>query len=425
MMQLIPEKIPLALYIAPPALQVIQTLQDAGFEAYAVGGCIRDQLLGLQPKDFDVVTNANPEVVKTLFKRCLLIGKRFRLAHVYVGRHIIEVSTFRRSATVEQEPDQALHARHQDTGIILRDNIYGTIEEDALRRDFTINALYYEPTTQTLLDFAQGMADIDRGLLKTIGDPNLRFQEDPVRMLRAIRFCSKLNISFDASTQSAIAAQAPLLTHIPAARRYDEYTKLFMHGYSLPTFKLLQEYGLLPYLLPSIQVDLAPKYRQFFEQGLRNSDSRVALDKKLNPAFLLAVLLWPTFQNQQTQLIGEGVPAYYAMQVAANITCDQQALNTAFPRRTSAVIKQIWLLQNVLEKRKPKHTLKLLANPRFRAAYDFLLLREFIGEVSAEIADWWTKIQQLPEQQALGMIHNLSKHNNRRRPPRRRYPQGK
>lgn len=409
--------------VSPAALEVVAQLHQAGFEAYIVGGGVRDILLGLHPKDFDVATNAHPEEVQKLFKRCLLIGRRFRLAHVYIRNHIIEVATFRGNSVnpqTEETPDTTSaplnqeHHTHATTGMVLRDNIYGTFAEDAWRRDFSINALYYNPQTGEVIDFTHGFADLNERRLRIIGDPALRYREDPVRMLRAIRFMSKLQFSLDPASAEIIPQLAHLLEHIPPARLFEEFNKLFMHGHALNNFHLFQQYKIIPVLLPQIAEALTNEHGkklhalELIELGLRSTDERIQLQKPATPAFLFATLLWPAFrlatlhhQHHNHQA------AYIATLLAANEVLKKQNQTVAIPKRLSIFIREVWHMQQRLTHPRKRHVGKILRHQRFRAAYDFLVLRAQAGEPYQNAAKWWTEFQAANEEERLHLLANL------------------
>ena len=359
------------------ALKVLYRLKQGGFEAFLVGGCVRDLLVNIKPKDFDIATSAEPEQVKKLFRNCRLIGRRFRLAHVHFGREIIEVATFR----------AACEHHHAETGMILRDNIYGSIEEDAWRRDFTINALYYNIKDFSIIDFTSGMQDLKAKTVRMIGDPLQRYQEDPVRMLRALRTAAKLNFKLEAKTGSVIAELADLLQNVPQSRLFDETIKWFNCGHSLNAFNLLLQHGLFKRLFP------LSKPGKLLEHGFANTDQRMAAQKSLNPAFLLSVLLWQPFQDALKRYKQKGLKPFPALQQAAKDVLHQQAQLFSIPKRIQLMIKEIWMLQNWLLQPTPRKVHRTLRHKRFRASYDFLLLRVQAGEKLATWADWWTELQ--------------------------------
>ncbi len=413
--------------IEPHARNIIEKLQQHGFSAYVVGGGVRDQMVGIKPKDFDIATDAHPEQIKALFDNCRLIGHRFRLAHVFFRRHIIEVATFR--AGHDQTNDEKLASTRQ--GIIVRDNVYGTLAQDAIRRDFTINALYYDPVADHIIDLVGGVEDFEKGLVKIIGDPLTRLQEDPVRILRAIRIANKLGFNIDTATAKEIPGIAPQLVHMPPGRLFDEYTKLFLHGQAMPNFNSLRQFNVLPHLFSNIEACMAhPQNATLIESALLNTDKRLQEGKTVNPAFLLSVLLWPMLHTHLTQLQNNepSVNHAYLFAQAVDLTLSHQVKHIAIPRQFSAVIRQIWALQHPLEQRHPKRIEPLLTNQRFRAAYDFLLLRGNSGEISPDAGEWWTQIQTANAATRTEMIAGLNtivvssatnkKHRRRRKPKR-------
>ncbi|MBN8726829.1 MAG: polynucleotide adenylyltransferase PcnB [Xanthomonadales bacterium] len=379
--------------ISSGAVRVLYRLHEAGYRACLVGGAVRDLLLGGNPKDFDVATDATPEQVRALFRNCRLIGRRFRLAHVLFGREIVEVATFRGSE------DDGSGDRHLVDGRLVRDNVYGTIEEDALRRDFTINALYYDIADFSVLDAVGGMADLERRVLRLIGDPDLRYREDPVRMLRAARIAAKLDFTIAPETAAPFAKLAPLLAEAPPARLFDECMKLFMSGYGLASFRALEQHGLLQYVFPatarSIAEAKAPHVRQLIEEMLASTDARVRADKPVTPAFLLAALLWEPVRQAAEALVVAGTEHTAAWQDAADRVLREQSRHVALPRRFTLGAEEIWALQPRFAQNTRKRALRLLAHPRFRAAYDFLLLRAGESPQLAALGHWWTIAQEL------------------------------
>lgn len=366
------------------AIGVVEALRGAGYEAYLVGGCVRDLLLKRPPKDFDVATAATPEEVKRALPRTRLIGRRFRIAHVRLRRELVEVSTFRRGNAEEAEEGATEHAH----GVLLSDNAYGTLPQDAFRRDFTVNALYYDPFADALLDYAGGLADIERRELRCIGDPITRFREDPVRMLRAVRFAAKLDFALHAQTAAAIAPMAELLTAIPPARLFDEFNKLFMHGSASAAWSLMQRFNLAEVLFP-----LAEDEDALARAALNSTDDRVRADKPVTPAFLLAAMCWPEFQRRAARTATARNASDERLK-AAHAVVDEQRLTIAFPRRLAHFVRDVWRLQANLEQRCHRKPARLLAHPRFRAAYDFLALRSAIGEADPAVTEWWTDLQE-------------------------------
>lgn len=403
--------------ISPAALEVIAQLHKAGFEAYIVGGGVRDILLGLHPKDFDVATNAHPEEVQKLFRRCMLIGRRFRLAHVHLRNQVIEVATFRGSSLKPQETHEHSkqeHHTHADTGMVLRDNIYGTFAEDAIRRDFSVNALYYNPQTQEVIDFTNGFADLQNRCLRIIGDPAQRYREDPVRMLRAIRFISKLHFNLHQESAELIPQLAHLLTNIPAARLFEEFNKLFMNGHALHNYHLFQQYGISPVLMPQITEALANEHtrkihgHELIEQALASTDARVHQGKPATPAFLFAALLWPAYclsvlhhQHHHHQA------AYIAGLMAASEVIKKQVQYVSIPKRLSVFIREVWHIQPRLIHPRKRHVGRVIRHPRFRAAYDFLVLRAAAGEPYQNAAKWWTDFQAGNEEERQALLGHL------------------
>ena len=396
--------------ISPSALKVMNRLNSSGYEAYLVGGGVRDILLGQSPKDFDIATNAHPEEVHALFKNSRLIGRRFKLVHILFGREIIEVATFRGSNKQENE-------KQSEHGMLLRDNEYGSIEEDALRRDFTVNALYYSPKDFCIYDYVDSIHDIQKGLINIIGDPETRYREDPVRMIRALRFSAKLDFEIEKDTGDAIHANANLLSNVAAARLFDEVLKLFLSGQGLRIFHSLIEYGLFSPLFPAIAHTLennnkATIYRKMLEAGLTNTDKRIQQDKPVTPAFLYATLLWPEVDRLWRQFIEEGVPEFPALQQAGQLALQNQLPHISIPKRFTLMMKEIWEYQIRLGKINGKRPFHLAEQPRFRAAYDFLLLREQAGEPLTDLAKWWTEFQVKHP----NAVYNRSTHGKKRDP---------
>ncbi len=382
--------------ISENALKVLYRLQKEGFDAYLVGGCVRDLLLGREPKDFDVTTNADPDQVRKVFRNCRLIGRRFRLAHVHFGREIIEVATFR-GAGEEQNDQQMLNKE----GRLLRDNVYGTIEEDVWRRDFTVNALYYNIKDFSVVDYVGGMADHKAGILKLIGDPEMRFREDPVRMLRAVRFAVKLGFKLDRECEKSIHNDAQLLADIPSARLYDEAIKLFLSGYALQTFEMLRHYGLFQVLFPATENSLSVEENGFprllLIKALENSDNRIAEGKTITAYFLLAAFLWEPVRMLAKAKMAKGEVEYIAYQDAASEIISMQIRSTALPRHISMAMREVWNMQPKFNARIGSKPSRLIGHPRFRAGYDFLLLRSETGGADPELAEWWARYQNADE----------------------------
>lgn len=431
--------------LSPNAVKVLYRLNKAGYDAYLVGGCVRDHLIGIEPKDFDVVTNATPEEVHTTFSNSRLIGRRFKLVHVTFGREIIEVSTFRAGASQDddsekQQPQESLKGKDSARsahGIVLRDNVYGSIEEDAERRDFTFNALYYNVQDFSIHDYCGGLKDIEDKQIRIIGDARQRYQEDPVRMLRAIRFAGKLGFELEAKTAAPIKEMAHLLDHIPPARLFEEVLKLMGSGNGIQTFALLRQYGLFRYLFPDTDALLKSGWKRddidpeaFILQGLKNTDDRIQSGKTTAPYFLYAVLLWPSVALRHEEFQAQGMPATPALHQAANMVLDNQVASTAIPRRFSTPMREIWDMQYRLPKRYGKRAFLLLEHPRFRAGFDFLLIRELSGTNLDGLGDWWEKFQHGTESQQRDLIKSIdsftkdSEGPKKRRPRRRRKSNG-
>ncbi|WP_407362766.1 polynucleotide adenylyltransferase PcnB [Pseudomonas luteola] len=397
--------------ISRHALSVVDRLEKAGYQAYLVGGCVRDLMLGVEPKDFDVATNATPEQVRAEFRNARVIGRRFKLVHVHFGREIIEVATFRANHPEEEEDEDSVHSARHESGRILRDNIYGNQEQDAQRRDFTINALYYEATQERIFDYANGASDIRNRLIRLIGDPEQRYQEDPVRMLRAVRFAAKLGFEIEEQTAAPIRRLAHLLRDIPASRLFDEVLKLFLSGNAERTYELLVTYDLFAPLFPATAEALEknPEYTgRLIKQALANTDARIREGKPVTPAFLFAALLWPALPARVDYHQEKGLPPIPAMQEAAHDITLEQCRRIAIPKRFTIPMREIWDMQERLPRRQGKRADMLLENPRFRAGYDFLLLRESAGERTGNLGQWWTRYQEVSDSQRREMIRELS-----------------
>ncbi|HXA48603.1 MAG TPA: polynucleotide adenylyltransferase PcnB [Burkholderiaceae bacterium] len=369
--------------VSPNALRVTQTLQEAGFKAFVVGGAVRDLLLGVKPKDFDIATNATPEQVKRLFRRAFIIGKRFQIVHVMMGQEQLEVTTFRGASSDGAPKDE--HGR------VLRDNTFGLQHEDAVRRDFTINAMYYDPATQTVLDYHGGIADIRAKTLRIIGVPEARYREDPVRLLRVVRFAAKLNFNIEPATSAPIALMAPLINNVPAARVFDEMLKLLMSGQALACLQQLRKQGLHHGLLPLLDVVLEqPLGEKFVTLALANTDLRIQQGKPVSPGFLFASLLWHQVLEKWTAYQAAGEYPIPALHLAADDVLDAQTDKLALQRKIASDMRDIWAMQPRFERRIGKSPYKLLEHLRIRAGYDFLLLRCASGEIDSEIGEWWT-----------------------------------
>ncbi|WP_194720868.1 polynucleotide adenylyltransferase PcnB [Noviherbaspirillum malthae] len=382
--------------LSPNAVRVTQTLQEAGFKAFVVGGAVRDLLLGVKPKDFDVATNATPEQVKRLFRRAFIIGRRFQIVHVMFGQEIIEVTTFRSTS--------ADNAPKDEHGRVLRDNTFGEQHEDAVRRDFTINAMYYDPATRQVFDYHQGIADIRSKTLRIIGVPEARYREDPVRLLRVVRFAAKLGFTIDPQTRAPIQVMAPLINNVPAARVFDEMLKLLMSGQALACLQQLRTEGLHHGLLPLLDVVLEqPLGEKFVTLALAGTDQRIREGKPVSPGFLFASLLWHQVLEKWTAYQAAGEYPIPALHLAADDVLNTQTEKLALQRRIASDMRDIWAMQPRFERRVGKSPYKLLEHPRLRAGYDFLLLRCASGEIDQEIGDWWTDFMAAdgPEREAL------------------------
>lgn len=369
--------------VSPNAVRVTHTLQQEGFKAFIVGGAVRDLLLGVKPKDFDVATNATPEQVKRLFRRAFIIGRRFQIVHVMFGQDLIEVTTFRGASS-----EGAIKDEH---GRVLRDNTFGEQHEDAVRRDFTINAMYYDPARQLVLDYHGGMEDIRTKTLRIIGVPEARFREDPVRLLRVVRFAAKLGFSIAPQTRAPIAVMAPLIDNVPAARVFDEMIKLLMSGHALACLRQLRQEGLHHGLLPLLDVVLEqPLGEKFVSLALTNTDERVRQGKPVSPGFLFASLLWHQVLEKWTAYQAAGEYPIPALHLAADDVLESQTEKLALQRRIVSDMRDIWAMQPRFERRVGKAPHKLLEHPRLRAGYDFMLLRCASGEIDTELGEWWT-----------------------------------
>jgi poly(A) polymerase len=404
--------------VDPNALKVIRDLKQAGFEAFIVGGGVRDLLLGMRPKDFDVATDATPEEIAEVVRRSRIIGRRFKLVHARFGRDIIEVATFRSANTEDDE--------HSENGMLMNDNVFGTIEEDAARRDFTINALYYDPENHTIHDYVGGLDDLDRKQLRVIGDPVKRFKEDPARMLRLSRLQAKLDLGIEKETLKALDELGDQLTSISSARMFDEVNKVFLSGHAEKSLRALQEHNLFNVLFPATAKSIGetPWAIPMLEAACRNTDLRISQGKPVTPAFLYAVILWPAVEREREKLTRSGLPPVNAMIKAGGRVVGSQQPITSIPRRHSTTMKEIWDLQLRLPKRAGKRAEKILAHQRFRAAYDFLLLREESGEVPVPadkqgLGEWWTQYQDASMADRKKMSQKLGggkpQHRNRNR----------
>ncbi len=391
--------------ISACALSVTDTLQAKGFLAYVVGGAVRDLLLKRAPKDFDVATNATPEEVRALFRRSRIIGRRFQIVHVMCGRETVEVSTFRAGHDTEAADGANENGRTDAHGRILRDNVFGNQQQDAARRDLTINALFYDPATQEVHDYYGGVADLQHKRLRMIGDAAQRYREDPVRMLRVARFAGSLDFEIEAATRKPIRELADLLSNVPPARLFDEMLKLLLSGHAVETVKRLRKEGLHHGLMPLLDVILEqPLGERFVMLALRNTDTRIREDKGVSPAFLFATLLWHEVLAAWKAIEAGGVPAIPALFKAMDQVMQAQAEKLAIPRRYGGDMKDIWAMQPRFEQRAGRRPYRLLEIPRFRAGYDFLLLRCESGELDTELGAWWTRFQDVPAAQREQML---------------------
>ena len=411
--------------ISDNALKVMSRLNSQGFQAFLVGGAVRDLLLGGHPKDFDVATDATPEEVHELFRNSRIIGRRFRIVHVRFGREIIEVTTFRGPHDANED-ERKPASRKNDDGMLLRDNVFGSLEEDAARRDFTVNALYYSSADFCVYDYLDGLRDLEQREIRIIGDADKRYREDPVRMLRAVRFAAKLDFAIAETTAAPIVGLAHMLEAIPAARLFDEMLKLFMAGYALRTFQLLRQYQLLEHLFPATAGELeeSPRAVLLIEAAMRSTDERIAVDKPVTPAFILAALLWPAVVELRKHLEDNGLDTPEALAEAGQSLLMEQLHHIAIPRRFTTPMREIWDFQLRLQKRRGRGATKLLAHRRFRAAYDFLLLREQSGEDLDGLGKYWTELQEKhPEIQPDTRHEDEVPARPRRRRRRRKRPQ--
>ena len=388
------------------ALKVLYRLHKAGYRAMLVGGGVRDLLLGHTPKDFDIATDAHPEDVKKLFSNSRLIGRRFRLAHVFFGREIIEVATFRGAMPEPDHDDQSTDEQnhddreHNDSGRILRDNVYGQLEDDVWRRDFTVNALYYDIADFSIVDYTSAMDDIKNRVLRLIGDPETRYREDPVRMLRAIRFAAKLGFTIHHDTEQPIYKLGHLLDDIPAARLFEEVLKLFHSGQGNVCLELLRKYDLLQYLFKQTDERLKQGdtgFEAFIKLALESTDKRINDEKPVTPAFLFAAMLWAPVNTLSEQLKQQGEPGSIAMQNASSSVLSRQIKDISIPKRFTMVVRDIWQLQHRFQFRHGRRAKSLLGHKKFRAAYDFMCIRSQAGEVKDDSCEWWTRIQTLGE----------------------------
>ena len=405
--------------VSDNALKVLYRLKKEGYQAYLVGGCVRDLLLGREPKDFDVVTDAHPEQIRMIFRNCRLIGRRFRLAHIHFGNEIIEVATFRALDSEVHDSD-----RVGENGRIVRDNVYGTIEEDAFRRDFTVNALYYNINDFSVVDYVGGMDDHRAGMLRLIGEPEKRYREDPVRMLRAIRFAVKLGFGIHPDCAAPIPKLAKLLREMPPARLFDEVMKLLLGGYAVQSFEQLRHYGLFSSLFPDTEKSLSIEPEgfplTFLAKSLEKTDQRIGEGKSVAPYFLFSALLWEPVRLQAKRLIESGENGIIAFQIAASDVIGRQMRQTALPKSIALPMREVWSLQPRFDAIQGGRPYRLVSHPRFRAAYDFLLLRAQTGEADPQLAEWWTRFQAADEVEQKSMTSSGRRQPSRNRTRKRR-----
>ena len=417
-----PERVPRAKHdiernrISPAALKVCGVLHEAGFSAYVVGGAVRDLLLGATPKDYDVATDARPEEVKPLFRRAIIIGRRFRIVHVILNQETVEVSTFRAADTDSQKDEH---------GRVLRDNVFGTQEEDALRRDFSVNALYYDPATEEVIDFHEGLSDLKKRTMRVIGDPVTRYREDPVRMLRAVRLAAKLGLSIESGSRAPIKKLAPLIGNVPPARLFDEMLKLLLSGHASACVRRLRDEGLSEGLLPLLDVILdQPLGERFVTLALAQTDERIKTDRSVSPAFLFAALLWHEVLAATKSREKKGERPALALEAAMDEVLETQCEKLAITRKLTATMREVWTMQPRFEQRSGQRPYRLLESPRFRMAYDFLALRAASGEVAEELEIWWRSFQSAEEETRRAMLQPESGPKPRRRRRRKKSAEG-
>lgn len=409
--------------ISKNSLKVLKRLQQKGFEAYLVGGGVRDLLLDHQPKDFDIATNAHPNEIKSIFNNCRIIGRRFRLAHILFGRDIIEVATFR-----ADKEEESRHFQKSDTGFLMRDNIYGEIDDDAVRRDFTINALYYNPESGEIIDYCGGFEDLKRREIRLIGDPDQRFEEDPVRLLRAVRFEAKLGFTIDPKLVPKLKEFAPLLMHVSPSRMYDEVIKLFLTGHGEASFQSLVKYDLFKYLFPGTAEAFKEGFPEnhLLEVALRNSDARHKIGRNSSPYFLYASLMWADFKVRYDSYKAEGLQEFPAVEKAAEDLFREQRDITVFPRYVKDLIVELWTFQSRLTANNVRRIGRILSHERFKPAYDFILLRAESGESESIIEranfwkERWEKFEQKQKREERDEPKRITREQTRRRRPRNR-----
>jgi poly(A) polymerase len=386
-------------------------LREGGYDAFLVGGGVRDMLLQLVPKDFDVVTNARPKEIRQLFRNSRLIGRRFRLVHVYFPNEIIEVSTFRTNAEELLKDQPLVENKTKHPEMLLEDNVYGTIEEDAWRRDFTINALYYNDASFTVIDYTGGFQDLKQRLIRMIGDPTQRYHEDPVRLLRAIRLAAKLDFKIHPDTKEPLVRLQHLLRHVPVSRLFDEVLKLFFEGYAYSTYQALMRLGYMHALFPQttrvLEAEKTPYYSQLIELALHATDKRFANRQPLNPGFLFAVILWPVMQELLREHFQQHHKLFVAVYHGMNTALQEQVKTLMIPRRLTAMIRSMWTLQYHLERRRRNRIYRVLNQRFFRAALDFLQLRARVGEPLNEVVTWWFAFRDGDKERRAQLINEL------------------
>ena len=390
--------------ISNNALKVLNRLIGGGFQAYLVGGSVRDLLLHKAPKDFDVATNATPNEIKNLFRNGRIIGRRFKLVHILFHREIIEVATFRGHDAVDASQQT------NEKGMLVRDNVYGSMDEDAWRRDFTVNSLYYNIDDSSIIDFTGGVKDVEEKLIRMIGDPVTRYKEDPVRMLRAVRFSAKLHFNLAPETEAPFPQISQLITHVSNSRLFDEMTKLYQCGEAVTVQRLLLQYGLFQHLCPLAAELLHTDYpvNPLIGIALENTDTRIKDDKPVTPAFIFAVLLWFPMIDRSKKLQASGMDPLPAIEKAMSLVISEQNKIISIPKRYTQVIREIWLLQYRFSKRLGGRAFNLLQHPRFRAAYDFMALRALAGDEAIDLAQWWTTFQEVDETEQANMIASIT-----------------
>lgn len=389
--------------ISPKALEVLEKLDKAGYQAYLVGGGVRDLLVKKAPKDFDIATDATPNQIRSLFRNARIIGRRFKLVHILYYREIIEVATFRGHSNPQE------NQKTNERGMLVRDNVFGSLDEDAMRRDFTINSLYYNIKDSSIVDFTSGFQDIQNKLIRIIGDPTTRYTEDPVRMLRALRFCAKLDFKLEDKTAAPIKELSHLIKDVPSSRLFEEMSKIYHCGTGESIQKLMVEYGFFQYLFALTYSLWDSQYpvSAFIIIALENTDRRIMDGKPVNPAFFFAVALWFPVLDKARDLRANGIDPLPALDQAMSYVISQQNMSVNIPKRYTIAMREIWLLQHRFANRAGGRAARLLQHPRFRAAYDFLALRALSGDAEIELADWWTKYQDVDEKSRLKMIADL------------------